>query len=106
VVDEHISDAIVAGLRRNEVDVVTLAQEGRLGRRDPAQLTWAADQGRVFVTHDEDYVALARSLAAHSGVGYCHQDKYRGRPGDLIRRIVQLHAELSAEAWVGRVVFL
>jgi hypothetical protein len=106
VVDEHVSKVIVFALRRVGVNVVTLAEVGRLGRDDAEQLAWAHANGAVVITHDEDYVAIAYARSGHRGVGYCHQDKYRGRPGDLIRRMVQLHAELSAEDWANRVVFL
>jgi predicted nuclease of predicted toxin-antitoxin system len=106
VLDENVASAVANGLRRVVVEAVTLVEIGRLGLPDPDQLQWAFEQGRVVVTHDEDYVSLAYSRAVHAGVGYCHQEKYRGRPGALIRRILQLHAETEAEEWANRVVFL
>lgn len=52
--DENFNNDIVRGLiRRNpDVDIVRVQDVGLCGADDPAVLEWAANQGRVLVTHD------------------------------------------------------
>jgi hypothetical protein len=52
--DENIGQAIVRGLLRRlpEVDVVRVQDVGLSGERDPEVLAWAAETGRVLITHD------------------------------------------------------
>ena len=49
-VDEHVGNAIVHGLRRRGVDVVTVVEAGMLGRMDEAQLAFAQNVSRVIFT--------------------------------------------------------
>ena len=52
--DENLNGDIVRGLlRRNpKLDIVRVQDVGLSGADDPSVLRWAADQGRVIVTHD------------------------------------------------------
>ena len=52
--DENFDNTIVRGLfRRNPVlDIVRVQDVGLLGKDDPAVLEWAAQEGRVLLTHD------------------------------------------------------
>jgi predicted nuclease of predicted toxin-antitoxin system len=52
--DENFNGDIVRGLlRRNpKLDIVRVQDVGLSGADDPSVLQWAADQGRVVVTHD------------------------------------------------------
>jgi hypothetical protein len=52
--DENFKEQIVTGLRRHlpGVDVVTIRKAGLAGTPDPGVLAWAAEGGRVVVTHD------------------------------------------------------
>lgn len=52
--DEHIARSLISGLRRliDEVDVVRVQDAGLRTVDDPTILQWAADHGRVLVTHD------------------------------------------------------
>jgi hypothetical protein len=54
VADENFNNNIVRGLlrRRPELDIVRLQQVGLSGADDPTVLEWAAQQGRVLLTHD------------------------------------------------------
>ncbi len=84
--DEHASAALAAGLRRYGIDDTTTPEAGLLRAPDPVQLAYATANGRVIVTHDDDYLALARTVPDHPGIAYCHQDKYT--LGRLIEAIV------------------
>jgi hypothetical protein len=54
VADENFNNDIVRGsLRRKpELDIVRLQDVGLSGTDDPAVLEWAAQAGRVLLTHD------------------------------------------------------
>ena len=53
--DEDFRQRIVEGLRRREssLDIVTVNDVGLLHRSDPDVLAYAADHGRILLTHDE-----------------------------------------------------
>lgn len=52
--DENLNGNIVRGIRRRmvQLDLVRVQDLGLTGADDPTVLAVAADQGRVFVTHD------------------------------------------------------
>lgn len=52
--DENFDNTIIRGLlRRNpDVDIVRVQDSGLSGEDDPVVLEWAANEGRVLLTHD------------------------------------------------------
>lgn len=54
VADENLNHAIVRGLlrRKPEIDIVRIQDAGLSGADDATVLDWAANEGRVLVTHD------------------------------------------------------
>jgi hypothetical protein len=52
--DENLNHDVVRGLRRArpDLDLLTVREAGLVGASDPDVLAWAADQGRVVVSHD------------------------------------------------------
>jgi predicted nuclease of predicted toxin-antitoxin system len=52
--DENFNGDIVRGLlRRNpKLDIVRVQDVGLSGADDPSVLEWAAEQGRIVITHD------------------------------------------------------
>ena len=54
LVDEDFDNDILRGVlrRRPEVDIVRAQDVGLLGLKDPAVLEWAAQEGRIVLTHD------------------------------------------------------
>jgi hypothetical protein len=54
VADENFNNDILRGVRRRnpEIDVVRVQDEGLSGADDPVVLEWAAQTGRVLLTHD------------------------------------------------------
>lgn len=53
--DESLHGHIVRGLRRREpsLDLVLVEEAGLRGSPDPVVLEWAAQEGRILVTQDE-----------------------------------------------------
>jgi predicted nuclease of predicted toxin-antitoxin system len=72
--DEHVSHAVAAGLRRLGINVTTSTDANLLGASDPAQIAYGLAEGRVIFTEDADMLALAAAGAAHAGLAYCHQN--------------------------------
>lgn len=62
VADENLKQQITNGLRRRlaGIDIVTTLQAGLSGTSDPKVLAWAAEVGRIVVTHD------LRTMAGHA----------------------------------------
>jgi hypothetical protein len=52
--DENFNRNIVRGLRRRQadIDIVRIQDVGLAGADDPTVLAWAAQEGRVLLTHD------------------------------------------------------
>ncbi len=108
--DENFNNDIVRGiLRRNEsVDIVRIQDVGLSGADDPAVLEWAAQMGRVLLTHDVatitryayERVRDGKSMPGVFEVG-------RGVPIGRAIEDVLLLAEYSLDGeWEGQVRYL
>ena len=102
--DEHVSSAIAAGLRRRNIDVTTAADASLIGADDAAHIAFAASSGRVVVTQDDDFLRLHAQGVAHAGIAYCQQQTLS--LGEMLRRVVLIHDLLSEEEMIGQVEFL
>jgi hypothetical protein len=101
--DEHVSNAVVYGLRRRGVGVATVADEGMTGSTDEAQLAFAQYASRTIFTQDGDFLRLAASGVSHAGITYASQ----GTPiGTIIRGLLLIHSVLSAEDLVNRIEYI
>ena len=72
--DEHVGNAIAAGLRRRGIDVTITHDAGLGGATDPAQLAYSNSQSRVIFTQDADFLILANLGLKHAGIVYCQQN--------------------------------
>lgn len=63
--DHHVKAAIVEGLRRRGVSVLTCAEDETDMREDEHILERATELGRVVFTQDDDLVALQCIEYAH-----------------------------------------
>jgi predicted nuclease of predicted toxin-antitoxin system len=86
------------------IDVTTTAEAGLLGANDLAHLAFGLAQGRVVVTHDDDFLVHHAQGVPHAGIAFCHQDKHT--MGDLFRAVLILHGVLTENETRGRVEFL
>ena len=102
--DEHIPTAMALGLRRRGIDVTTTADAGLSGADDEAHIAFAVSQGRVIVTHDDDFLILHSCGVQHAGIAYCHQGSHS--VGDLLRLLLLLHECFSPEEMENRLEFL
>ena len=108
--DENFNGDIVRGLlRRNpKLDIVRVQDVGLSGADDPSVLQWAADQGRVIVTHDISTLtkhALDRVAAGRPMPGVFEVRSF-APIGQAIDDLILL-AECSFDGeWEGQVRFL
>lgn len=64
--DQHIPFPVAQGLRRRGVDVLTAQEAERCGLPDAEQIIFAGQAGRVLVTFDADFLALAAGGVRHA----------------------------------------
>lgn len=108
--DENFNNDIVRGLwrRKPDVDIVRVQDVGLSGADDPTILKWAAQEGRVLLTHD---------VTTITRYAYEHVQAGKGMPGvfEVSREVhigvaiedILLIAECSLEAeWEGHVRYL
>lgn len=108
--DENFNNNIVRGLlRRNpDMDLVRIQDFGLSGADDRTVLAWAADQGRVLLTHDVSTMIRfanerTRSREPMPGVF----EVSRSIPVGRVIEDVLLLAECSREGeWEGQIRFL
>ena len=60
--------------------------------------------GRVVITEDVDFLRLHAEGMPHAGIVYCH-DQSRSI-GEMLRRLVLIHAALSPEEMKNRVEYV
>jgi predicted nuclease of predicted toxin-antitoxin system len=68
--DENVNSAVAAALRRVGADVSTTASAGLIGRSDLEQLAFVQGEGRVLVTHDDDFLTIASARDDHPGIAF------------------------------------
>jgi uncharacterized protein with PIN domain len=102
--DEHIATAIADGLRLHGIDVTTTIDVRLEGADDEDHIRFAADQGRVILTNDRDFLAHHDRGVAHAGIAY-YQQQQRSI-GEVIQYLVLMDACLSPDEMVGRVEFI
>jgi hypothetical protein len=107
-VDQHVNGAIVTGLRRRGMDLVTAHERGLSAADDEILLAAAANEGRLMVTNDTDFLVWHSKWQAagrsHAGIIYWHQDKLP--VGEAINRILQYATFVSAALAANAVKFL
>jgi hypothetical protein len=108
--DENFNNDILRGLRRRNpaLDIERVQDAGLSGADDTTVLTWAAQEGRVLVTHDvatiPPYVA-ERIMAGLPMPGVF--EVRRSLPVSQAIEELLLLAECSQEGeWEGRVLYL
>ena len=102
--DECVPGAVAEGLRRRRIDVTTTPESALISAVDRDQLAFASKEGRVLVTKDSDFLGLAHEGLVHCGIAY-YVDGSR-TIGELISRLVLIHAVLNADEMKGAIEFL
>ncbi len=101
--DEHVSNAVVAGLRRRGINVLTTHEAGKLSASDREHLDFAREEGRVIFTQDDDFLRLHANVEGHAGIVYAHQQT---PIGDIIRGLVLIYQVLDADEMKNHTEFI
>ena len=101
--DEHIPAAVIAGLRRRQIDVLSTPQANLLGAADEQQLAFAVQEQRVLVTQDDDFLALHAQGIKHMGIVFIQP---RQSVGYMVRGLHFIYQVFSAEEMENHVEFL
>lgn len=108
--DENFNNNIVRGLlRRNQnLDIVRIQDVGLSGADDPTVLEWAAQEGRILVTHDVSTItryAYERIKSGQPMPGVFEVNV--NIPIGLVIEDILLLVELSLEGeWEGKIGYL
>lgn len=108
--DENFNNDIVRGLlrRKPDLDIVRVQDAGLVGADDPTILAWAAQEGRVLLTHDVSTMtryAYERIEAGQPMSGLFEVS--RSVPIATAIEDILLLAELSLEGeWEGQIRYL
>ena len=105
--DHNVDDRITDGLRSRGIDVIVAREEGRDREIDPSLLDRATELGRVFFTHDDDFlkegVRRQRQGIHFCGVVYGHQ---RANIGRCISGLVGIYESRSSEDMMSMVMYV
>jgi hypothetical protein len=101
--DEHVSKAVINGLRQRGLDVETTTEAGLLRAMDLEHLIYARDTGRVIFSQDDDFLRLHAQGHDHWGIVYASQ---RMAIGDLIRGLSLISQVLTSEDMENHVEFI
>jgi len=105
--DENVKAAIVAGLRRNGMDIVTAQERGQRETDDVILLETAASEGRLLLSNDTDFLRIHSEWLgigrSHAGIVYWPQ---RMPIGEAIRRLLAYSLGSSPDEVVGTVRYL
>jgi predicted nuclease of predicted toxin-antitoxin system len=104
LLDEDMSYRVAEGLRRRQIDAVSVGEVGRAskGISDADQLAYAVEQERVLVTYnradfqalDDQWRAMGR---AHFGIIWCSERSIPRRSiGDLVHALSAIASERSS----------
>lgn len=108
--DENFHGAIVRGLRRRrpKLDIVRVQDVGLSGKSDPEVLEWAAQQGRVLLTHDVETITKYAYERVQSGKPMPGVlEVKRSLPHGQVIEDILIFAECSIEdEWEGQVHYL
>lgn len=102
--DEHINSVIARELRQRGINVTTTVEVQLRTKSDESQLAFLSREGRVLVTHDDDFLKLAAKNNNHLGIAYCHQNSRS--LGQIIATLILMYEVYTPEDMMNRVEFL
>ncbi len=106
--DENVEAAIIKGLRRRNIEVISVRELGNFGKSDEFHLELAKNKNAVILTHDSDFLKLAHSWniekKEHKGIIFAHPQHIS--IGGCVRKIELLTTFISIEDMKNHIEFL
>ena len=106
--DVQISNAVIDGLRRRGVDVLTAVEDQRRRLSDSALLDRATELGRIVYTQDSDFVqeATKRLKRSKPFSGVVHSSQLNSPIGKIIEDLELIAKTLDPEDLISRLEFI
>lgn len=106
--DENVEGAIVRGLRKRGVDILTAEEDDHDETPDPQVLDRAGDLGRVAFSRDQDFLreATRRQIAGESFIGVIYAHKQEVSIGQCVQDLEVMAKVGVLEDFANRVYFL
>ena len=101
--DKNVDPDVAHALRKHGIDVTTTLELGMRGQSDEEQLAFAQREGRVLITCDTDFLAIAKGNLPHAGIAFAH---HKRSLGDVIRAITLIYEVLDPAEMNGQVEYL
>lgn len=101
--DEHVSNAVIEGLRQRGVEILSIPDAGMMGAPDESILSKAEVEGYVIFTQDADFLRLHASGTNHKGIVYTPRV---ASIGDIICGLMLVFEVLEPEDMKNHVEFL
>ena len=101
--DEHVGNAIVNGLRRRGVDVLTFREADLVSASDDEHLRRAHAEGRVMLTQDEDFAQMHAEGFEHSGIIIIPP---RRTIGQIIKGVFLIYEVFDSEEMMGHIEYV
>ena len=100
--DENIHGTVIRQLRSKGITVVTCAEAEMLTADDEDILRYAAENGYIIVTCDDDFLRLdtlwQENHLEHGGIIYFRMRDQCKKIGVVVKEILQIHALIAEEA--------
>ncbi len=101
--DEHVSRAVVRGLRQRGLDVLTVMEADMRSASDKSHMERAYVEHRIIFTQDDDFLRMHAMGIKHAGIVYASQQI---STGEIIRGLMVIHQILDAEDMEEQVEYL
>ncbi len=101
--DEHIPKAVIQGLRRRGIDVLSVPESGMIQASDEEILEMARMENRVIITQDEDFLRLHSEGNHHWGIVY---SPHGTSIGEIISGLMLIHQVLDSTEMKNHVEFI
>ncbi len=101
--DEHVHPAVIAGLRRRGIDVLSCNDANMLAASDEQHLALAIRENRVIFTQDDDFLKFHAKQVSHKGIVYSHQ---RTSIGQIIQGLMLISQVLNGSDIENHVEFI
>ena len=109
--DTHVNAAATRQLRLRGLDVVRCEEVDLAEASDDTLLIYAADNGRVMISCDRDFIDLHFQWLAdernHAGIIYLHPDRHCKHIGEIVRIVMYWYSaadiaeDLYNDVWEG-----
>lgn len=101
--DENVSAAVIEGIRRRGIFVLSTPEAGMLAASDEEHFELASTRKLVILTQDDDFLALAARAERHYGIVYARQGK---KIGAIVSGAVLIAENLEASDMENQIEYI